>query len=139
MLAACDGSLLSPSEERALVEARANWEAAGFRSYVFEYRRVCFCEGAEWMRITVTDDAVTEVVYADSADVEHPAPEQWPTVDELLSRLETLQAEGSDVVAELDVTFDPGFGYPAYYSIETTRNVADGGATHWIRSLAPLP
>jgi hypothetical protein len=139
VLAACDGSLLSPAEERALTEARAAWNSAGYQSYVFEYRRVCFCEGAEWMRITVSDGAVSEVVYADSADVEHPAPEQWPTVDELLSRLETLRSEGSDIVAELDVTFDPVLGYPAYYSIEMTRNVADGDATHWIRSLAPVP
>jgi hypothetical protein len=139
LLAACDGSLLSPAEERALVEAQAAWDAAGYRSYVFEYRRVCFCESAEWMRITVTDDVVSDVVYADSADVAHPAPEQWPTVDELLARLQTLRSEGGDLVAELDVTFDPLLGYPTFYSIEMTRNVADGDSTHWIRSLAPTP
>lgn len=137
--AGCDDGLLDPAEQRALAAAEASWQRAALQSYRFEYRMSCFCDPAtmQWMRISVQQGAVTEVVYADSTDVVPPLLEGWPTVDELFARIHRLQNDGSAKVDDVTVEFDASLGYPTRISVAMDEDVLDGGVIHMARNLVP--
>jgi hypothetical protein len=134
-LSGCDDDHpLSSSEQRALAQARARWDANGGLNYTVESRIICFCppQLAQWTRLTVRAGVVVEAVPVESLpDGLEPMLQGWQTVEELFE----IIASPSSVVANIDVTFDPTLGYPTSTAITCGPQIADCGSTRELRNL----
>ena len=104
---------------------RALWEASRSDNYSFVLEPICFCPQnlLDPVRISVVDGTITSVTYVDSGETpEHDGYGRYVTIDELF---DTIQ-EGIDRnAAEVDVSYDPVFGFPTDAGIDYDTRMAD--------------
>jgi hypothetical protein len=140
LLTACGDSFFGPSDQRALDEAQARWEASGLTDYVFEYQHLCFCADADRLvRIQVASNLVVSV---EPVDGQGPLAAQnlsaWPTIDTLFSHIASLASSGGFKDFEFDATYNPTLGYPVSIELTAPSNVADAGSVEKVSELEPL-
>ena len=123
-----DGEGTNETLEQAqadLDKHRALWEASRSDNYSFVLEPICFCPQnlLDPVRINVADGKITSVTYVDSGDApEHDGYGRYVTIDDLF---DTVQ-EGIDRnAAEVDVSYDPVFGYPTDAAIDYYTRMAD--------------
>ena len=105
---------------------RALWGGQPQRhSYSFVLEPICFCPQnlLDLVRISVADGTITSVTYVDSGEApEHDGYGRYVTIDDLF---DTIQ-EGIDRnAAEIDVSYDPVFGFPTDAGIDYDTRMAD--------------
>ena len=137
---ACAESPLSPIELLRLAEAEARWAARPFPDYSFEIRKSCFCapETTQWARVDVVGGQVSRVVLI--ATGEELAPLQrsyFPTVEGVFGSIHS--AHDDDYLKDISVEYDHQLGYPTQVDFVSQPNIADGGATYYLRNAAPVP
>jgi hypothetical protein len=119
------GSIVALTVEGALaqdlVASRARWAEAGISDYEYSYQRVCEChpEQPADTIVTVRDGKVAAVRYARKDYVEDISLASdrlgwFRTIDDLFTLLDTATARE----AEIRVSFDPRYGYPAAVHID---------------------
>ena len=133
LVAGCSSGPTSPAT-RDIVAARAVWQRAGLRSYVFASNLSCFCspEYSADMTVTVRNGAVTQVVNA-ATGVAQPVSYRQP-IDSIFAN---LMRQASDDPSLLTVQFDPTYGYPVH--AEFGSLAADAGYVIRLSGLRPLP
>lgn len=118
-----------------LRENRGRWQALGLHDYSFEFRRVCFCGGPiQPLRVVVRGDTVASIT--DAATGERPAivPPGWTgTVGQIFDRL----IEDSGRVAEMELTFDATYHFPAHVRVDRIANAIDDEYELRLSSLTP--
>jgi len=108
-----------------LERSEAKWDRVGPESYVYAVRRICFClvEESGPVRVRVEDGVAVEWTYVATGN---PLPEaarpRFPTVDGLFDILREAYAEDAH---DVQVSYDPNFGYPSEFSIDYDEQVAD--------------
>lgn len=120
----------SPAELSAALETnRAKWNAAGIKSYQFQFTISCFC-GFPGLPITMvvhnselvsmTDSSGALVTAGPAYDVFQP----YSTVERMFQRTETDIHEASGVV----VTYDDQYGFPIEILVGSRGMVTDSGS-----------
>ncbi len=111
--------------QKMLNQAKVKWERAGLRSYTYQFERSCFCP-EEWRKattVTVLGDSVARARYVEP-DEQVPAEniERYQTIGGLFAKLQ----EAIDRRAyQMDVTYDPTYGYPTSAVIDYDQRMAD--------------
>lgn len=141
LVGACaDDGPLSIPEIRAIQAARARWVASPVRAaYRFEVRQSCFCteESVRWNTVTVINDTITDVRATQSGEVVPAARRStYLTVEKMFAVLSNRDGE---FLQDVQVRFDPQYGYPVEINIVTTPEMADGDQAIFARNLQPLP
>lgn len=144
VLSACHSSrAFGPSLAR-VDQAESTWKARPFADYTYEIQTLCFCppEMVRWTRVTVQSGAV---VAAEPVDPDPAFPitsiALWDPIDTLFADLRRALADESsrNVYAAIVAQFDPDLGYPVLIEYRAHATIADGGATHHLRNVTPLP
>lgn len=141
LLTSCDvlGLTLGGNGRRAELERQqAKWARQHITSYRLTYRRDCFC-GAEFTTPTEIEVRGGVIVTARYAERDDPIPDyvqaHLPTVESLFA----IIADAIDGEADLlEVTYDPGRGYPRRIAIDSRFNTADDEVTHSVSSFEIL-
>ena len=132
--AACSNPL-SPTEE-ALDDARVKWQGMGIDSYRITVREICFCPielGGPFV-VTVVRNQVTSVVYAGDGPSIAPDERIPLTVPELFETVDDALREADDV----EVEYDPTYGFPASIRIDRIRNAVDDEVYYEARDFEPI-
>lgn len=111
-----------PATLAALQQARGRWSSLGISDYQYAFQRSCFCapDFRAPVRIGVRQGEVAEVT---SVETGQPRPvEGYPSVDDLFARLQEALDSGAENV---EVTYDPGLGYPTRFFIDQSTRIAD--------------
>ena len=119
------GDLAGPTVD--FITNKARWDRVGPATYTYVFQRQCFCggESIQQVRITVSGNQVTAVVRV--ADGQSVPPEQVNqffrvTIDSLFGLVgHAIDDDAHDV----DVTYDPRWGYPTAAFIDYEANTAD--------------
>ena len=108
-----------------LERAAARWERTRPIDYSFAVERICYCL-LEWtgpVRLLVEGDSVVARSYVATGEpVPEPIARSFPTVDSLFAILRDAYARHAD---EVRVTYHPVLGFPAEFSIDYDRMMAD--------------
>jgi hypothetical protein len=111
-----------------LAAEQERWQAAGLRSYDYDFQQHCFCvlEQVQQVTVEVRDGVVHRVVSRETGQ-EVPVHEglRWHTVPDLFGIIAEAERNGSQLQ---EVRFDPELGYPAYVEIGTLAS--DAGVTY---------
>ncbi len=133
-----DDGPLSIREVREIQAARARWLASPVRlAYRFEVRQACFCpeEIGRWNTVTVINDSIVDVRNTQTGEVVPPARRSWYlTVEKMFA---SLGARDDEYLEDVQVRFDPQYGYPLEISTFTKPEIADGGGSIFARNLQP--
>jgi uncharacterized protein DUF6174 len=133
---------LSPAELNALNRAEAQWKARPFADYQYEIQVSCFCtpELNRWNRVSVRNGRVFEARdVATGAVVPAANLVWWQPIDSLFSSLRRAGDPGArDIYSDIVVEFDPVLGFPTHIGWVSKPNIADAGATYWLRNVQPL-
>jgi hypothetical protein len=125
------------AERLDLSRNRQKWASAGLHDYEFDYQLSCFCapDATENVHIVVRGDQVSSVVRNRDG---LPAIRQyggWPTVPALFDDVQRLIDQKAD---RLEVTYDPGYGYPRSIVVDVYLMAADDESAQTASSLRPL-
>ncbi len=123
VLAGCSESTAPVPDELALNVRK--WEKRGPPSYSYDYQAICFCIDSVLrpVRISVTDKAVSRVVFRDTQEVvAAEGLDDYPTVEDLFEVIRDAIARNAH---SIEVRYDALFGYPTEASIDYQQNVAD--------------
>lgn len=132
---------LSPDERRALTAAEARWKARSFADYSYEIRVSCYCppEMSQWTRVSVRGGQVTD---AQPVESDPPFPITtlglWTPIDTLFAVIRRSAADNTTYLEDVDVEFDRALGFPTRIELRAKKNVADGGASYFLRDVRPL-
>lgn len=110
-----------------LAENRAKWQAQGIQHYRFNLSISCFCPFQEQMPLTieVQNGKVVSISARDGEDVT-PFLESYSrsdTIDKLFNII--ASAEGS--ADELEIEYNPTYGFPSLVWIDYMKNAVDPG------------
>jgi hypothetical protein len=113
-------SLLEPGSalQEDLTAQRGAWASMGFTDYAFTMAVRCACTGIVDVptRVTVTNDAVSELVFVGSGD---PVPTEYHrwylTIDQLF---DTIQQAINDKAELVSVAYHPDLHYPTTVVID---------------------
>lgn len=137
LLISCAPSGLSDLQDD-LTNARTLWRSTGPASYSYRYQMTCFCprEATREVVITVRNGAVAGAVYADDGEPVDPQfIEHFRTVDALFDILqETINSDPY----EMNVSYDPGYGYPTAAFADYDPDIADEELRFVAGSLEPI-
>jgi hypothetical protein len=123
--------------DRRMGFAQALWQEQGPPSYRITVSRSCECmpETTAPAVVEVTDGIVTSRRYVQSGEVVPSQYAEWfPTIDGLFG---IIEAARRDRVAQLDVTYDPTWGYPTRISIDREANMVDDEVVISARAFEP--
>jgi hypothetical protein len=120
LLLACGSTGPSKIWQQQLDEARERWEQNGSPSYVFHYRRQCFCPELA-LRVTVASGAVT-TIHDLTADTAFATIDQGYTIPALLDRVQEFIDRP---VAALTVTYHASTGVPLTVAADPIANAVD--------------
>ena len=134
LLAGCGSSSPTSPVARDVVAARALWQRAGLRNYVFTSSLSCFCapDYAAPMSVTVHNGVVTAITNA-ATGAPQPLSIRQP-IDSIFANLERQAVENPTL---LTAQFDPTYGYPVH--AEFGSLAADAGYVLDLSKLRPLP
>ena len=124
----------SPSDE--LEDAREKWEEQGIDSYTLTVREICFCpiELGGPFHVTVVRGQVTSVVYGGPGEAVTPDARIPLTVEELFDTVEDAMREADEV----EVDYDPTYGFPASIRIDRIRLAVDDELYYEAKDFSPL-
>ncbi|HEX8675220.1 MAG TPA: DUF6174 domain-containing protein [Longimicrobium sp.] len=104
--------------------------------YRYDFQRICYCGSQVTAPVTihVRDGKVARVYKRPSGvDVTSLPNAQWPTIEELVERIEEARRNGEK---NLIVRYDKERGYPTYIEIGTIAN--DAGVVYTAENLEYL-
>lgn len=117
---------LEQGDSRSALEAsRQKWQDAGIDNYSFTLQRDCFCteDARRPIMIEVENGRVKSATYADTGE---PLPADLDfnrlTVDDLFQQIDEALDSGA---SEVNVTYDPAYGYPVSIFIDQDTQMAD--------------
>lgn len=131
---------------KSLEESQAKWSAVKTPSYSYEYNQVCFCLYVGEVKVLIDDNSVIAVLDLETDEeltVEQNGktitmlnayPEMFYTIDELFEELKDA-AKDAD---ELDLTFNPEYGYPTETFIDYYKEAIDDEITYLLKNLELL-
>ena len=134
ILGACGGPT---APKRQLQAARLKWERARPAAYTITVARWCECtqEMSGPVVVTVRDGAIESRTYVASAAAVGPTyADLFPSIDGLFERIDDAHRRRA---ASVDVTYDPGFGFPVTISIDYNRIMADDELTYRATNFHP--
>ena len=101
--------------------ARALWASKAVDDYQLTLQYNCFCPFRDPIRVSVVDGRVTSVTLLDGAAVNPQDVNWYPLLVESAFRTvqENLEAD------QIEVTFDPAFGFPAHVNANPDDNTFD--------------
>jgi hypothetical protein len=108
-----------------LEKAEATWDRFGPESYVYAVQRICFCLADESgpVRVWVDDGVAGQWTYVATGNpLPEPARSRFPSVAGLFDILREALTQDAH---EVQVSYDPEFGYPTEFSIDYDEQVAD--------------
>ena len=113
--------------------ARARWASKAIDDYQLTLQYSCFCPFRDPIRVSVEDGRVTSVTLLDGAAVNPRDVEWYPLLVESAFRTvqENLQAD------EIEVTFDPVFGFPAHVDANPDDQMFDEEFSFDVTDFAP--
>ncbi len=131
LLISC-GLFESNADQRTLEQNRDKWAAADGDSYLYQYRRLCFCpvEYAEWAAVRVLDEAILWVVLVNSGE----EPEELGIGD--YHTIEGLFEVAEDVIEnadDYDISYDEIYGYPTRIEADYNKKTVDDEVTYEAR------
>lgn len=132
------GCFLTSAEQRALDDARSLWQQAGVSHYEFYFRRSCFCgdEVTQEVKMEVDSGVVVSLTYAATGmPVDAQYRDSFETVAQMFDTIQDAIDRGAD---DIDVAYDPDYGYPREISIDYWKNAADDEMSLSGRDLTPL-
>lgn len=119
-------SACSPLAGSELARNRDKWLAAGITHYRFHVSVLCFCPFSQQMplNIEVLNGRVVSMTYRDGTTVpegERANFSAYATIDELFASTgDALQRAD-----QIDVKYDPVYGFPAQVQIDFIKNAVD--------------
>ncbi|MEZ5102551.1 MAG: DUF6174 domain-containing protein [Thermoleophilia bacterium] len=133
-LGSCQGGP-DPAALAELEDAQARWEQADLHDYRLQLRFLCFCpeEIVAPVIVTVEDDVVTAVEWAEPEHPEGDPPQERPTVDGLFE----IAGNAIRSADGVGVTYDPQYGYPLSLSIDPDEDVNDDEGSYTAVLLGP--
>lgn len=123
--------------EALLREQWERWKATGPRTYTFEFRWSCFCfpDYTQWVRIATTNGTITSVRrVSDGQELDAEASSRYVTLDGLFAWLTEAFAQDA---ARVDVSYDPGLGYPLAGFVDRHELVVDEEMAFQARLIGP--
>jgi hypothetical protein len=135
LLSAC--SLQANAE---LTRDLQKWQISNITHYRFDLSVACFCAFSQRMplAIEVQNGKVTSMKYNDGTpviDQEQKMFEQYGTIDALFN----FTRESIAKADEIQVQYDPKYGYPSSVKIDFIKNAVDDELGLTIQSFEPLP
>ncbi len=125
----------------ALAAAEARWKAKAPASYSFIYEPSCFCPRTKLL-VTVVDGDVTSVTAApgqhDDPNAFVPPVADTPSAETLFADLRRAYSDAKPA-ADVQVTYDAEYGYPASVFIDWDVNAADEETRYGISALTATP
>ncbi|GAB5535744.1 MAG: hypothetical protein Rubg2KO_19930 [Rubricoccaceae bacterium] len=120
----------------SLFESRPDY--TGPSDYAFTLRVGCFCPYVGPLRVTVEDSEVVDVRQLEPQDG-HENTQDWieeqaMTLEELDELVERARREADDV----DVTYDPTYGFPADVYIDWIKDAVDDEIGYTVTDYSPL-
>ncbi len=117
------GSARSGNE---LSKARSRWQTAGIAHYRFNLRVACFCAFVDKMPMTieVRDGQIASIRYSDGTPVsaeDQKMFERYLTID----RLFDFTAQSQKDADQIEVVYDPTYGFPTTVQIDFIKQAAD--------------
>lgn len=119
-------SACSPRAGSELARNRDKWLAAGVTHYRFQMSVLCFCPFSQQMplAIEVLDGRVVSMAYKDGT----PVPESERANFSAYATIDGLFASTEDALQradQIDVKYDPVYGFPAQVQIDFIKNAVD--------------
>lgn len=136
-LGGCIGPFSPSGTEKALEDAREQWDRQGISSYRFRVSRLCFCapDARRPLIVTVQLGRVTSLTDAETGAPFTGDPFMPVTVDGLFAAVDAALDRDADHV---DVRYDPQLGYPLEIAIDESERLADEEVTYYASDLQPL-
>lgn len=134
----------TPSTSRfsELEAAKVRWNARGFGDYQFDYQAVCFCvpEVTVLSRVEVQAGRVSRVTQLEGRQpLSADNLGLFSTIEQMFTNLERdLTIPSNDFFVDIEITFDPTFGFPSKIIYVPNRGVDDSGAMLMLTNLQPL-
>ncbi|MBE0645647.1 MAG: hypothetical protein IH600_16325 [Bacteroidetes bacterium] len=137
LTAACDDDNAAPPDTTELRQAREHWEQMGFDSYEITQRRNCFCLlGGRPVRLLVfRDSLVSGVNLEDSTALTSDELQWYLTVDQLFDYIADIDPAQ---VAHYEARYDGTYGFPAYFYVDRSEQIADEEIGFECSDLHPL-
>lgn len=133
-------SACSPLAGSELDRNRQKWIRAGIHHYRFEINVGCFCAFTQRMPLTieVKDGLLLSMAYSDGKTV--PQDERQPFANyQTIDSLFDFTASAISDADQIQIEYDPKYGYPASVQIDFIRNAADDELSLSIVSFEVLP
>ncbi|HEX8377040.1 MAG TPA: DUF6174 domain-containing protein [Pedobacter sp.] len=125
-------------ELQAFTEAKMLWESSNISkssNYIFTSTRVCFCTDPGTYRITVVNNAITDVrIGALYEDYPH-AGKDFKTIDQLFQFIEASLKKDP---AKANIKYDALLGYPTEIDLDFEINALDDEVRYNIKDLQLL-
>ena len=130
LLLSCDSSDPDLKDFSHIAEAAERWQAYEFESYAIDQTIQCFCPPPQTFTLHVEADSIVGI------DLNMSAFELWDLSEEQLQEYAqqrsftvndvfALIAENLESAHQLDVTYDPTYGYPTEVYLDKAANIAD--------------
>ena len=136
-MASCCALLVAGCSDSIIDTRQDAWTKRAITSYDYSFNWSCFCgpDLTAPVRISVTAGAITGVVNrSTSAPVAAAHWSDYRTIDGLFAFLHEAEARNA---AEIRLTWDPAFDYPATAFIDYVKDAADDEKTFAASDLAP--
>lgn len=118
---------------------RSLWDAAAIHDYSMSFQRLCLFCSVEFLipvRITVRGDTILELTNLDTgAPVQQPAEGAFLTIEGVF---DVIQGAINQNAAEIDVSYNSMFGYPADVNIDPSRSLFNDDSQFQIREFVEL-
>ena len=133
-LSACGSNPFSPTEE--LDDAREKWDRQGIDSYSFTIREICFCpiELGGPFRVVVRDGRPVSITRVETGEAAAPEGHVPVTIDQLFA----ITREAMREADEVEVDYDPTYGFPASVRIDRIENAVDDEVYYEATDFQPL-
>ena len=99
------------------------WNLAGSSSYTFTYQKMCYCGDVRPVVITVMNDVIESIRYADEGQepVDSDNYRYYDTIPGIFARVGQM-IETAD---EMTVRYNSKMGYPTKLSVDQAKNAVD--------------
>jgi uncharacterized protein DUF6174 len=122
-------------ERRKLSENRSLWNQQNIEDYQFNFHQSCFC-GPDITRektIVVSGNTISEAFYIDTSEyLTEEELDRLMTIDE---RYEYIENKIDETPDQLEVIYNPEYGYPEEIHIDHYREAIDDEVSFYISEL----
>ncbi|WP_251357792.1 DUF6174 domain-containing protein [Kangiella sp. TOML190] len=108
---------------QAFFANQQKWQAHALQNYSVNFQRSCFCprEFVQPLKLTIADGKVTTVMDSKSEAVGEQVAQSTKTVSQVFAMIE----KALDKAEQIEVKYDPQFGYPSQLFIDRSKRMAD--------------